>query len=95
MRVIDADKLIKRAIERYKQMMGTDIGHGMGIIASMITDSPTIDAVPVVRCEDCTMCRYEECSGLYHCDSYNGLHREVLPYEYCSYGERREGADDD
>lgn len=47
MRQIDADELIRRAIERYKEMMGTDIGHGMGIIVSMITDARTIDAVPL------------------------------------------------
>lgn len=49
MRLIDADALIRRAIERYKENMGTDIGHGMGVIASMITDAPTIDAAPVVH----------------------------------------------
>ena len=49
-RLIDADALVRRAIDRYKEMMGTDIGHGMGVITSMITDAPTIDAV-VLPCK--------------------------------------------
>lgn len=47
MRPIDADALIRRVIARYKKMMGTDIGHGMGAIASMITAAPTLDLEPV------------------------------------------------
>ena len=49
-RLIDADALVRQAIDRYKEMMGTDIGHGMGVITSMIIDAPTIDAV-VLPCE--------------------------------------------
>lgn len=91
MRPIDAEALIRRAIERYKEMMGTDIGHGMGIIASMITDAKTIDAVPVVRCEDCKHRRNDED---YVCGHYCVKRPSNGGYfceddDFCSYGERR------
>ena len=51
-----------------------------------INDSPTIDAVPVVRCRECKYCDPEN----HHCDHYMGttapLRRE--PNDFCSYGER-------
>ena len=52
---------------------------------------PTIDAVPVVRCRECKHCDPEN----YHCDHPMGtvapLRRK--PDDFCSYGERKEGAD--
>mgnify|MGYP001772692385 FL=1 len=51
----------------------------------------TIDAVPVVRCRECNHCDSEN----YHCDHPMGtvapLRRK--PDDFCSYGERKEGAD--
>lgn len=51
----------------------------------------TIDAVPVVRCRECKHCDPEN----YHCDHPMGtvapLRRK--PDDFCSYGERKEGAD--
>ena len=47
--------------------------------------------VDVVRCRECKHCDPEN----YHCDHYMGtaapLRRE--PDDFCSYGERKEGAD--
>ena len=92
MRLIDAEALIRRAIERYKKEMGTDIGHGMGVIASMITDAPTIDAVPVVRCKDCKYGWthiYQTSAPALHCiKAFGG--KEVDPMDFCSSGERKE-----
>ena len=51
----------------------------------------TIDALPVVRCQYCKHCDPEN----YHCDHPMGtvapLRRK--PDDFCSYGERKEGAD--
>ena len=50
-----------------------------------------LDAVPVVRCRECNHCDPEN----YHCDHPMGtvapLRRK--PDDFCSYGERKEGAD--
>lgn len=89
MRLIDAETLIRRAIERYKKAMGTDIGHGMGVIASMITDAPTIDAVPVVRCKDCDHKHAVSCEGVVLC-TYRGKMIQMKPNDFCSYGKRKE-----
>ena len=50
-----------------------------------------LDAVPVVRCRECNHCDPEN----YHCDhpmsTAAPLRRK--PDDFCSYGERKEGAD--
>ena len=88
-RLIDADALIRRAVERYKQMMGTDIGHGMGIIASMITDAPTVDAEEVVRCRDCKYIYFNKAYNSCLCRNTNGLTSHLKADYFCSYGERK------
>ena len=56
-----------------------------------IEAAPTVDAVEVVRCRQCKHCDPEN----HHCDHHMGtvapLRRE--PDDFCSYGERKEGAD--
>lgn len=54
--------------------------------------TPTVDAVPVVRCKDC---RYllNDISGIgytgYACDWRDDFN--VVPDDFCSYGERKDG----
>lgn len=68
MRLIDADKL--------------DWWYKGRPIRRVIDEAPTVDAVPVVRCKDCTQynghryCRYTELI--------------VLDNDFCSYGERKD-----
>ena len=63
-------------------------------IKELLRDIPTVDAVPVVRCKDCVngtdfvnkqVAEYVECV----LDDYSVR----KPTDYCSYGERKEGAD--
>lgn len=58
---------------------------------SDIDTIPRVDAVEVVRCRDCKHCDPEN----YHCDhpmsTAAPLRRK--PDDFCSYGERKEGAD--
>ena len=50
-------------------------------------ESPTVDAVKVVRCRDCAV-PHNKYTG---CPKLNGL---VTPPDfYCPFGERKEGAD--
>ena len=52
---------------------------------------PTIDAVPAVRCRECKHCDPEN----YHCDHPMGTAAPLRrkPDDFCSYGKRKEGAD--
>ena len=49
-----------------------------------LDDAPTVDAVPVVRCKDCT--EYQQ--NFHWCRLHDG---EMQPTDYCSYGERKDG----
>ena len=58
-----------------------------------IMEEPAVDAVEVVRCKDCKHCDPEN----YHCDHPMGTAAPLRrkPDDFCSYGERKEGADND
>lgn len=47
---------------------------------------PTVDAVPVVRCKECKWT-----GGDFVC--YRGVMVQHKPEDFCSYGERKEGAE--
>ena len=77
MRLIDADALINEA--------NSDEAYGY-VDVKQISEAPTVDAVPVVRCR--------ECKHLGFCGDATNL--EVMGfYGYCSRGERKEGADNE
>ena len=84
MRLIDADALIALIKRRIKNSMI------IGWLCSIIRDAPTIDAVPVVRCEDCIR-RYDtdECPM---CFLIKGKYYEYTNGNgFCDRGERKEG----
>ena len=58
---------------------------------TMLSEAPTINAIPVVRCRECKHCDPEN----YHCDHPMGTAAPLIrkPDDFCSYGERKEGAD--
>ena len=58
-----------------------------------IMEEPAVDAVEVVRCKDCKHCDPEN----YHCDHPMGTAAPLRrkPDDFCSYGERKEGADNE
>lgn len=55
----------------------------------------TIDAVPVVRCWECVNCLIDNTERKCHlCMRHNSVFpRKVDLMDFCSYGERKEGAD--
>ena len=82
MRLIDADKLSAR-LSRNATPYFT---------VSDIENAPTIDAVPVVRCLDCGHGR--PCvDGYVRCSHPSGKSILMKSSDFCSYGERKEGAD--
>lgn len=83
MRLIDATALINRITKK----------HGLTEIILDVDDSPTIDAVEVVRCKDCKyykpsavasrkMCFRKDVDGTQVCYDFQ-------PGDFCSYVERR------
>lgn len=99
MRLIDADQMAVDESEAYMsaQVQITDdlkwlvnfAAHSK--IQKLIADTPTVDAVPVVRCKDCIytrklygrlVCKYGTCSGC--------ILREDF---FCANGERKESAE--
>ena len=81
-RLIDANALIKEANE--------DGAYGY-VDAFQIANAPTVDAVEVVRCWGCKHCDPEN----HHCDHPMSTAAPLSrkPDDFCSYGERKEGAD--
>ena len=74
MRLIDADAL------------GELVSHGV-VHYEDIMAQPTVDAVEVIRCEDC---KYYFREGHVRCWNIRGMHYPVEPYEFCSRAERKE-----
>lgn len=79
-RLIDANALIKEA--------NADGAYGY-VDAEQIANAPTVDAVEVVRCKDCKYLMFSDCYG----ECGQGHMGIVRPDDFCSYGERKEGAD--
>ena len=84
-RLIDADALgVGRCS---KDILPDAYCAGWNGLIELIEKAPTIDAVPVVRCQECKHCDPEN----YHCDhpmsTAAPLRRK--PDDFCSYGERK------
>ena len=58
---------------------------------ALIEDSPTVDAVEVVRCKDCKHNSLNRIIGNTYCNLGIGLSQL---YDYCSHGERGEDETD-
>lgn len=95
MRMIDADQMAVDESEAYMsaQVQITEdlkwlvnfAAHNK--IQRLIADTPTVDAVPVVRCRDCRSYNKPKtgwCEVHLDCEH---------PDDYCSYGKRKDGAE--
>ena len=89
MRMIDADALgVGRCS---KDILPAAYCAGWNGLIELIEKAPTIDAVPVVRCRECKW--WQEDDDIGHCDNPDGLDNYAKPEDFCSYGERKGGAD--
>ena len=93
-RLIDADKLLEIYKKWIPQLLSKeDEGDRRGVetCIAVLEDMQTVDAVPVVRCWQCKHCDPEN----HHCDHHMGTAAPLRrkPDDFCSYGERKEGAD--
>ena len=102
MRLIDANALISYMDECSKE---SRFRVYYGYAKSFINDAPTIDAIPVVRCRECKYWGDEDgtlprSDGVLfaRCKVHNylldGRHTGwcLTENDFCSYGERKEGA---
>ena len=95
MRLIDADWVLEhtKPYELSDEDWSVTGGTTIRLIHNAIDGSPTIDAVPVVRCKDCIR-RYDtdECPM---CFLIEGKYYEYTNENgFCDRGDRKEGADD-
>ena len=93
MRLIDVDALgVGRCS---KDVLPEAYCAGWNGLIDLIEKAPTIDAVPVVRCGDGVNGLIDNTERKYHlCMGHNSMvPRKVDLMDFCSYGERKEGAD--
>ena len=90
-RLIDREALL--SFEKMDAELCATCGehHTAEDVIMMIKTAPTVDAVPVVRCLECKW--WQEDDDVGHCDNPDGLDNYAKPDDFCSYGERKEGAD--
>lgn len=102
MRLIDADEALRLFGEEYEETKEL-IHNGetqLDNLAEGFTEAdhiikyvlPTVDAVPVVRCKDCTRCvRTTDIDGPgLFCAIWGRQWNRVQSDDFCSYGERRD-----
>ena len=89
MRLIDANDLISYMDECSKE---SRFRIYYGYAKSFIDDAPTVDAVEVVRCKDCKYWQ-DNNDGYPHEECRWGNGETPDANDFCSYGERKEGAD--
>ena len=98
MRLIDSYSA-KEALEY------TLVGDAVSMAERVIDSQPTVDAVPVVRCRECKHHRDKNeqerkylVEDILICtspDATEDCWNAVWPDHFCSYGERKEGADNE
>lgn len=83
MRLIDADALLHG--------LPDDLPY-KGSVRRVLMQAPEVDAVPVVRCENCMYYDMGVCLKIY---SDGNVHPEAWqprkPEDFCSYGDRKDG----
>ena len=107
MRLIDADALKRKSVPLLFPTKMEPCGHipvpVNAVVVAEIEQAATIDAVPVVRCRECKHHRDKNeherqylAEGVLICTSPEATDdcwNAVWPDHFCSYGERKEGAD--
>lgn len=68
--------------------------HAAEDVIMMIKTAPAIDSVPVVRCRECKHYETADFDGNILCGcTLHPAMLDITPDSYCSYGERKEGAE--
>lgn len=96
MRLIDADKLQEfpiRANRCDKEHANKHFINGIESVMEYAELLPTVDAEVAVRCKDCAYAELYEGSECLYCMNIDGLCTYVMDDDYCSYGERKDSAE--
>ena len=88
MRLVDADRLSEAIYDNVSAPYEEAVCAKEDCLTE-IYEAPTVDAVPVVRCREC---KYHHDCGTHFCDAL-GMDCPDDSEFFCSYGERKEGAD--
>lgn len=94
MRLIDADALIEKFNEKVNMaecLVDERTAERFATFCALsdaVEQMPTVDAVQVIRCKDCTFGRYID-HGHMHCLHPCGLTTNMTD-DFCSYAERKE-----
>ena len=86
--LIDANKLIDFIDVGHLRQPG-ELCYSEVDVVNLLSHAPTVDAVEVVRCLECKHLMFSDCYG----ECSKGCMGIVSPDDFCSYGERKEGAD--
>ena len=98
MRLIDGDALIEKFNEKVDMaecLIDARTAERFATfcaLADAVDEMPTVDAVEVVRCWQCKHYEIHKPKVLENCER-NGYIIPMKPDDFCSYGERKEGAD--
>ena len=90
-RLIDANKLIDFIDVGHLRHPG-ELCYSEVNVANLLLHAPTVDAVEVVRCQDCLFYTPVD-NNTGKCVFLIGKHQYVVPDGYCYLGERKEGSD--
>ena len=90
MRLIDADRAMEIVCDQ--GIAHPNAYHLTNYAMLILREAPTVDAVPVVRCRDCKYHEDTHVIGFEHCCLYDLIMRHN---DFCSYGKRKGGADND
>ena len=90
MRLIDADRAME--IVRNQGIAHPYAYHLTNYATLILREAPTVDAVEVVRCRECKHYEIHKPKVLENCER-NGYIIPMKPDDFCSYGERKDGAD--
>ena len=96
-RLIDADALHRKVKMETNPYGKPTIDYDSGVkVLEWIEQAPTVDAVEVVRCRECKHAWIHPCGYVYcHRDGRNAYEMAFNLGSFCSYGERKEGTDND
>ena len=73
-----------------------EFGFSRENIRKLLRDAPTVEAVPVVRCEKCVHYEMGVCLKIYDDGAASRYAwQERKPDDFCSYGKLKEGADNE
>ena len=94
MRLIDADRALE--IVRDQRIAHPNAYHLTNYATLILREAPTVDAVEVVRCRECKHYEMADFDGISCCGcTLHSAMLDITPDSFCSYGERKEGADND